>query len=100
MHQELDPEAFTAQRQAELRDLAEYRARHLREIMRWSDPVFRAQRKADAEHALLEARKIYETMEKRKDEDAQRWANLVRLRVLPPARRSRWKWLKKLFRLA
>ena len=42
MHQEISPEAIKAQRMAELRDIAEYRARHLKAVMDWSDPVKRA----------------------------------------------------------
>jgi hypothetical protein len=39
----LSPEAIKAQLMAELKDLAEYRKRHLQAVMDWSDPVKRSE---------------------------------------------------------
>lgn len=51
-HQALSPEVERAQRMAELKNIAEYRARHLKAIQDWSDPV---KRKAiQDEHARAE----------------------------------------------
>lgn len=41
---QISPEAFKAQRQAELAAMAEYRQRHLQQVIEWSDPVKRAER--------------------------------------------------------
>lgn len=37
MHEEINPEVFAAQRLQELKDLAEWRSRHLQQIKDWSD---------------------------------------------------------------
>ncbi len=52
-HEAISPEVQRAQRMAELKDIAEYRARHLKYITDWSDPVKRA--KIQAEQAAAQA---------------------------------------------
>lgn len=51
-HEAISPEVVRAQRLAELKDIAEYRARHLKAIQDWSDPVKR--KKIQDEHAAAE----------------------------------------------
>lgn len=55
---ELSPETIKAQRLAELKDLAEYRQRHLKAIQDWSDPVKRAAMQAMAKVEEDQARGI------------------------------------------
>ena len=55
--EELNPEYICAQRMAELKDLAEYRMRHLQAIKEWSDPVKRAKMKYHATAEEAEGRK-------------------------------------------
>lgn len=51
-YQAISHEAERAQRMAELKNIAEYRARHLKAIQDWSDPVKR--KKIQDEHAAAE----------------------------------------------
>jgi hypothetical protein len=44
--EQASPEAMRAQRMAELKNLAEWRQRHLKELIEWSDPVKREAKKA------------------------------------------------------
>ncbi len=59
-HEAISPEVERAQRMAELKNIAEYRASKLRYIQEWSDPVKRA--KIQAEHAAAE-KKARESLE-------------------------------------
>lgn len=56
-HNGINAEVERAQRMAELANLAEYRARHLKEIMEWSITEIRENRKKQQEIAEKEARK-------------------------------------------
>ena len=51
----IDPEVAKAQKMQELKDLAEWRARHLQQIKEWSDPVKRAERQAKTQAELQAA---------------------------------------------
>jgi hypothetical protein len=59
---QLSPEAAKAQKEAELRDLAEWRARHLKEIIAWSDPVKREAKKALAKQEEEFGRGLLDTI--------------------------------------
>lgn len=58
MMDQIDPEAYKAQRLQELKDLAEYRARHFAQITAWSVEENRLERQRQHEDADLEARMI------------------------------------------
>lgn len=58
MMDEISPEAFKAQRLQELKDLAEWRARHLAQITAWSSEEKRLERQAQHLADDLEARRI------------------------------------------
>lgn len=58
MHDEISPEAYKAQRIQELKDLAEWRARHLAQIQDWSKDETRMARKAEHELNELVSRQI------------------------------------------
>lgn len=58
MHEEISPEAYKAQRLQELKDLAEWRARHLAQIQDWSSEEKRNERLAQHHQDDLEARRI------------------------------------------
>lgn len=55
MHEELSPEAFKAQRMAELEQIAKYRAARLKQFQEWADPVKRAERQQQAAWELRDA---------------------------------------------
>lgn len=55
----MDIETLRAQRQQELKDIAEWRMRRLQQIIDWSDPVKREQRKAQAALEREQAEKIW-----------------------------------------
>lgn len=55
----ISPEVERAQRMAELKDIAEYRARHLRAIQEWSIPELRLKRQAQYARELEEAKLIF-----------------------------------------
>lgn len=63
----ISPEAFKAQRMAELKDLAEFRARHLKAIQDWSDPVKRAEIQAKYKVDEAEGKKQFAEMFKDKE---------------------------------
>lgn len=53
MHEEISPEAYKSQRLQELKDLAEWRQRHLAQITEWSSEEKRLER--IAKHLVEEA---------------------------------------------
>lgn len=55
---QFSPEAFKAQRMQELKDIAEYRARHLKFIKGWSDPEIRAKLQAKHAREVEEAQRL------------------------------------------
>lgn len=95
--EQISPEAFKAQRMAELKDIAEWRARHLQYVKDWSDPVKRAQIQADIAFAEKVARKIESMREVLPAQPLRPLADI--LTIVPvfkpqPKKRS---WLARLF---
>lgn len=104
---QISPEALRAQRLAELKDIAEYRARRLQSYKNWSDPVKRAERIQKAQEELIAARKIWADMlthdlkklEMHMPSDAEKFQNKIMVRVLEKASpykpwwRRFWDWL-------
>src|SRR4051812_47370010 len=56
----ISPEVERAQRMAELKDVAEYRARRLKAYQEWSDPIKRAQIQAKHAEELKQARESWD----------------------------------------
>lgn len=59
----ISPEAFKAQRMAELRQLARYRAEKLQKYIDWSNPEKRAELQQQLKMELEEAQEQVETMD-------------------------------------
>lgn len=101
--QSISPEVERAQRLAELKDIAEYRQRHLKYIQEWSDPIKRAAKQAQYAKELEEAKIIFATQiaedakrwEMHKPLDKDRFAQYVAIRMLgkPPVK---LKWYQKI----
>ena len=105
---QISPEALRAQRQAELKDIAEYRARRLQAYKEWSDPVKRAERIEKAQEELRIAKEIWEEMlaqdlnklEMHMPSEVDKFENKILVRVLEKAsnRKPWWRrmidWLK------
>lgn len=98
---EFDKAVLEAQRMQELRDLMEYRKRHLRQIIDWSDPIKRAKMQY---HYVVEET---EGRKKLKDIPAEkvmvRTGASLKQRELPTfIKRLTWfqrfmRWMKRLF---
>ena len=94
----ISPEVERAQRMAELKNIAEYRARRLQAYRDWANPIKRAELQAKHQQELKQAREIWEAQLK---EDHRRlqmhepkttYAETISMRVLTkcPGKSKPW----------
>lgn len=97
----ISPEAYRAQRMAELQQLANYRARKLKRYQEWSDPEKRAliqnQARADEE----EAKHFYASLEHEPQHVVfKQLDELMKIRPLikpQPPKKKWYQWIRELF---
>ncbi len=96
---QISPEAHRAQRMAELKSVAEWKARRLKEMQDWSDPVKRATRQAKLATELEEAKAIWAEMLEKDVASlpSKPFWETVRMRPIAPKLAPKLSWYKRLW---